>query len=76
MGFKPLKVLIVEINKYLEGWSEYFGWGYPRVAMREMNRMARVRLYCHLRRRSQRRYRPPKGKTLYRHLADLGLVYL
>lgn len=76
MCFKPVKALIGEINKYLEGWSEYFSWGYPRVAMREMNRMARLRLFVHLKRRSQRRYRPPKGKTLYRHLADLGLVYL
>ena len=76
MGWKPIKVLIGDINRYLEGWSEYFDWGYPRVAMREMNRMARLRLSVHLKRRSQRRYRPPKGKTLYRHLADLGLVYL
>lgn len=76
MCYKPVKRLIGETNAYLIGWSKYFSWGYPRVAMREMNRMARLRLARHLRRRSQRRYRPPKGKTLYRHLADLGLVYL
>lgn len=76
MCFKAVAAVIEEINRYLRGWSQYFSWGYPRMAMREMNRMARVRLAAHLKRRSQRRYRPPEGKTLYRHLADLGLVYL
>lgn len=76
MGRKPIRALIGDVNLYLEGWKEYFAWGYPRVAMREMNRMARLRLSVHLGRRSQRRYRPPNGKTLYQHLADLGLVYL
>jgi RNA-directed DNA polymerase len=76
MCFKPVRTLIEEINCHLEGWSNYFSWGYPRKAMREINRMVRIRLSAHLGRRSQRRYRPPAGKSLYRHLADLGLVYL
>jgi RNA-directed DNA polymerase len=76
MCFKPVRTLIEEINCHLEGWSKYFSWGYPRKAMREINRMVRIRLSAHLGRRSQRRYRPPAGKSLYRHLADLGLMYL
>lgn len=76
MCFKPVRTVIGEVNAYLNGWAEYFGWGYPRVAMRHLNRMARVRLHVHLNRRSQRRYRPPEGKSEYRHLADMGLVYL
>lgn len=76
MCYKPVRVVISEVNEYLEGWKEYFGWGYPRVAMRHINRVARVRLSVHLKRRSQRRYRPPEGKSIYGHLADLGLVYL
>jgi hypothetical protein len=30
----------------------------------------------HLRRRSQRPFRPPKGRSYYRHLKQLGLIYL
>ena len=33
-------------------------------------------LKFHLRRRSQRPFRPPKGVTFYRHLATIGLDYL
>jgi RNA-directed DNA polymerase len=74
--FKPIPALICQLNRHLKGWAEYFDFGYPRVAFRAVNRYARTRLACHLKRRSQRHFRPPKGKTLYRHLADLGLVYL
>lgn len=76
MCWKPVRELIKEINRNVMGWSNYFSRGYPRMAMREINRMVRIRLAVHLGRRSQRRYRPPAGKSLYRHLADLGLVYL
>ena len=74
--FKPIPALICQLNRHLKGWAEYFDFGYPRVAFRAVNWYARTRLACHLKRRSQRPFRPPKGKTLYRHLADLGLVYL
>ena len=74
--FKPIPALICQLNRHLKGWAEYFDFGYPRVAFRAINWYARTRLACHLKRRSQRPFRPPKGKTLYRHLADLGLVYL
>jgi len=76
MCFKPIPALIDELNRHLGGWSNYFSWGYPRMAMRQINRMVRIRLSAHLGRRSQRSFRPPAGKTLYRHLAELGLVYL
>ena len=74
--FVPVPRLIASLNRHLAGWKNYFNHGYPRVAMRTINRFVRCRLARHLRRRSQRPYRPPEGKTLYRHLADLGLIYL
>ncbi len=74
--FVPLPHLIARINRYLVGWQAYFRVGYPRRSYRHLNHHARRRLACHLRRRSQRPFRPPEGVTLYRHLADLGLVYL
>lgn len=72
----PIPILIEEVNRQLNGWREYFKFGYPRMAFRKINRYVRIRLVAHLGRRSQRRYRPPKNVTFYRHLDDLGLVYL
>ena len=74
--FKPIPALICELNRHLEGWANYFRYGYPRMAFREVNRAVRCRLSAHLTRRSQRRFRPPKDQTLYVHLQKLGLVYL
>ena len=76
MCFKPVPALIRDLNRHLGGWANYFGFGYPRQAFREVNRHVRLRLIRHLRRRSQRPYRPPEGKSFYSHLKDLGLLYL
>lgn len=74
--FKPLPMMVAELNRHLLGWANYYSFGYPRDALREINSYVRYRLTCHLKRRSQRPYRPPEGKTLYRHLKEMGLVYL
>lgn len=74
--YKPIPVLIEGINRHLRGWSEYFGWGYPRKAFREINRYARERLYYHLSRRSQRPWQPPEGRTGYDQFKRMGLIYL
>jgi RNA-directed DNA polymerase len=76
MCFKPIRVMIAELNRHLTGWSRYFGQGYPRAAFRQINRYVRERLVRHLRRRSQRPYRPPSGVTWYAQLDRLGLTYL
>ncbi len=74
--FKPIPALIRQVTRHLEGWARYFNFGYPRVPFRKVNWFVMERLAAHLKRRSQRRYRPPKGVTFYNHLRDLGLVYL
>ncbi len=76
MCFKPIPKLVQEMNRQLKGWSNHFRFGYPRKAFREMNSYVRLRLTIHLRRRSQRRYRPPEGVTYYEQLKRLGLIYL
>jgi RNA-directed DNA polymerase len=76
MCFKPIPVLIAELNRHLLGWKNYFQLGHSRRSMRQINAYVRQRLATHLRRRSQRPYRPPEGVNIHRHLADLGLVYL
>jgi RNA-directed DNA polymerase len=75
-GCVPIPRLIEKINVQQRGWANYFSFGYPRKAMRDMNRFVQQRLVGHLRRRSQRPFRPPKGRSYYRHLKMLGLVYL
>jgi RNA-directed DNA polymerase len=74
--YHPIPQLIRQLNRTLSGWARYFELGYPRQAFRAMNWHARKRLRQHLNRRSQRRYRPPKGVSLYQHFQDLGLSYL
>lgn len=74
--FKPVPQVIEELNGQLTGWANYFRFGYPRVAFRAINTYARLRLTRHVRRRSQRPFRPPEGVSYYEHFKRLGLVYL
>ena len=74
--FTPIPELIERINRHLKGWSNYYGYGYPRKAFRDMNFYVRMRLVKHLHRRSQRPYRKPNGMTSYQHLNELGLITL
>jgi RNA-directed DNA polymerase len=74
--FKPVTMLIEDINKQTQGWKNYFKLGYPRRAFRAMNSYVQQRLVRHLKRRSQRGHRVPEGKSYYRHLLDLGLIPL
>jgi RNA-directed DNA polymerase len=76
MCFKPARGLIAEVNLHLRGWANYFSRGYPRHTFRQINAHVRERLTRHLKRRSQRPYRPPKGVTWYAQLDRLGLAYL
>ena len=76
MCFMPIPDMIAWINRHLAGWANYFSVGYPRMAKRHINHFVYTRLVTHLRRRSQRPYRPPKGVSFYRHLIDLGLQQL
>jgi RNA-directed DNA polymerase len=76
MCFQPIRRLVYEINRHLQGWREYFRLGHPRQAFRAINWFVQQRLVRHLRRRSQRPFRPPEGTSYYRTLLDLGLVPL
>ncbi len=75
-GCLPIPLLIEDLNGHLNGWANYFRFGYPRDAFRKINTYVRDRLTQHLKRRSQRPFRPPEGVTYYQQLQRLGLVYL
>ena len=68
--------LIAELNRHLRGWGNYFDFGYPRHAFDQINSYVQWRLWKHLRRRSQRPFRPPEGMTAYAHMKQLGLIAL
>ena len=74
--FKPIPVLIEELNRHLKGWANYFSFGYPVSVYCEIDRYVRDRLIQHLQRRSQRPYQPPQGEDWGKHLAQLGLIRL
>ena len=73
---KPLPYLIAELNRHLKGWANYFNFGYPRQVFREINAYVRCRLTQHVKRRSQRPFRPPKGRTYYKQFQKMGLLEL
>ena len=80
--FKPIPQLIEELNRNLRGWKNYFDFGYPRKAFRDLNTYVLGRLEQHLRRRSQRpfcsrtRRRPPEGVSFYEQIQRFGLIRL
>ncbi len=74
--FKPVSVLIGELNRHLKGWANYFSLGYPTGVYWEIDWYVGGRLIQHLQRRSQRPFRPPEGVSWCQHLEQLGLVRL
>lgn len=72
----PIPILIGRVNRLLRGWGQYFSQGYPRMAHRAVNHYVVACLIRHLKRRSQRPYRPPEGVSFYAHLQHLGLRVL
>lgn len=70
----PIKDVVDRINAFLRGWLAYFSRGYPAKARWRLVRFAEQRLIRHLRRRSQRPYRPPDGVSFFQHVHDLGLI--
>ena len=72
----PVAELIADLNRHLRGWAKYFSLGYPRRAFSDLNAYVRRRVLQHLKRRSQRGWRWPKGESRYHYLMRLGLVQL
>lgn len=74
MCFKPSPEIVKDINTFLRGWCNYFSFGYPRKAFRDLGHYTRNRMITHLNRRSQRKYSCPKDMSHYQYLEKLGLI--
>ena len=72
----PLPEWVDRLNRQRKGWANYYDYGYPRQAWWEIGWFVRGRLIQHLRRRSQRPYRPGREESWYEHIQSLGLVLL
>lgn len=73
--FMPPADVVVGLNRMMRGWLQYYCLGHPAQARWDLVRFAEQRVARHLRRRSQRPYRPPEGMDLFRHIRDdLGLM--
>jgi RNA-directed DNA polymerase len=68
--------IVGALNRHLRGWANYFRFGYPRRNFRKINMYVYERLRRHMRRRSQRPFRPPEGTSYYQSFNDMGLVRL
>ncbi len=71
----PLPEVIGRVNRFLGGWSRYFGFGYPSGAFQKVNWFLQIRFRRFLRTRSQRRSQL-SGPSLYAALREQGLIYL
>ena len=72
--FLPPKDVVQNLNRFLRGWLQYYSLGHPSKVRWDLIRFTEDRVVRHLRRRSQRPYRPPKGISLHQHVGDLGLL--
>lgn len=72
----PITTLLALVNQKLTGWRNYFSHGYPRMACRAVNHYVINSLIRHLKRRSQRSFRPPEGVSFSTQLQRLGLRLL
>jgi RNA-directed DNA polymerase len=75
-SFKPLPVVIEEINQQTRGWSNYFKLGYPAKVFRRINGTILTRLQQHLNRRSQRRFKKPGDESYYAYFKRQGVELL
>lgn len=76
-GFMPISLIIDDLNRFLQGWGQYFSHGNPSDAYQEVNGFVQRRLYKFLQRRSQRGYKKQdERQSWYEHFKALGVLQL
>jgi RNA-directed DNA polymerase len=74
---ESLTTVIIEMNRMLQGWKNYFKQGYPRMAFRDINYYILTRFYRFTKNRSQRRCKPRRpGESMYACLKRKGFCFL
>ena len=61
--WKPVPLLVQDLNRYLKGWAGDFRYAYPSHSFHSRTGWVQYRLVRHLHRRSQRRYRLSQGQS-------------
>jgi len=69
----PVSEVITRLNRYLQGWSQYFSVGFPSKSYGKLNYFVGERLIKHLMRRSHRGYKRGKGESWYHLFTGFGL---
>ena len=75
-NYKPVKQVVQEVNRFLEGWSGYFKLGHPFDTFAKMDYFVEAQMHRHLRKRSQRGYKKDEEQTWYQFLQGQGLIRL
>lgn len=76
-GFKPIEMIVGEINSFLSGWGNYFQLGHPGQAFNKLNDHVQKRVYRFLQRRSQKGHRKPnQQQSWYKYIQSLGVIQL
>ena len=72
-----LMEVVENINTTIQGWKNYYSFGYPRKEFRKVNYYIQICTYSFLRNRSQRISKPfRRGESVYAGLKRYGLKYL
>ena len=66
----PVSEVVERLNRYLVGWSNYFGTGYPSKTFGSSNAHVQKRMMQFLCRLSQRRFKPPEGMSWYKFIYE------
>jgi len=74
-GATPLRTLCAKLNRYLNGWAQYFGAFHRGRIFGKADGFVCDQLIRHLKRRSQRGVHPPQGQTWYSLIRDTLGVY-
>jgi len=79
-GAVPIDRLCLQVNRFLAGWAQYFGEFHRGKLFGKADGYVYDRMVRHLKRRSQRGVRPPKGSSwywlIYEHLGVQQLAKL
>lgn len=75
-GYKSIPTIVRDLNRFTQGWGQYFSKGHPSNVFDSVNVYLDERFYHFLQRRSQRGFKKRKENTWYREMRQLGVELL